>query len=210
MFQPEISRLKMVKEQIEQRGIDDVRLLEVLKRIPREQFLEDRFRRYAYDDRALPIPEGQTISQPYIVAAMVDALELKPQDRVLEVGTGSGYAAAVLAELADRVFTIERHQRLAESAEKRLRQLGYSNIEVKHGDGTLGWEEKAPFDAISVAAGGSDIPIALKRQLRTGGRLVIPIGDRDLQRLLLVTRTGPNEYEEESLGKVRFVPLVAD
>ncbi|TIP84183.1 MAG: protein-L-isoaspartate(D-aspartate) O-methyltransferase, partial [Mesorhizobium sp.] len=165
----------------------------------------------AYEDGPLPIAEGQTISQPYIVALMIEMAEIGPGDHVLEVGTGSGYAAAVMSRIVERVYTIERHAGLAETARQRFEELGYDNIEVRTGDGTKGWPDAAPFDAILVAAGGPGAPLALQEQLDVGGRLVIPVGDEPHdQRLLKVTRTGAATYSEEDFGGVRFVPLIGE
>ena len=176
-----------------------------------EKFIPDALRTRAYEDAPLPIAEGQTISQPYIVALMAEALKLASSDRVLEIGTGSGYAAAVLAELADHVFTLERHPPLADAARKALSSLSYTNVEVICGDGTLGWPDSAPFDAIIVAAGAPSVPEQLKRQLVIGGRLVIPVGDRTThQTLLRITRLNQDEFEEEDLSQVRFVPLIGE
>jgi protein-L-isoaspartate(D-aspartate) O-methyltransferase len=159
----------------------------------------------------LPIGSGQTISQPFIVARMAEAAEIKASDRVLEVGTGSGYAAAVLAELAAEVFTVERYRELAEQARKRLHASGYRDVSIKVGDGSKGWPEKAPFDAIVVAAGGPSVPLSLQRQLEIGGRLVIPVGDRrESQRLLRITRVGDDTFDQEDLGGVMFVPLIGE
>jgi protein-L-isoaspartate(D-aspartate) O-methyltransferase len=180
--------------------------------VPREVFLPERLAEFAYDDTPLPIEEEQTISQPYIVALMAEALELEPGQRVLEVGAGSGYAAAVLSRVVGDdgdVHAIERHATLADLASERMRRLGYDNVHVRHGDGTLGWPEHAPYDAIAVAAGGPDVPPALKQQLAIGGRLVIPVGtDPRLQELVRIRRTGQDRFERENLGGVRFVPLV--
>lgn len=205
---PEQRRL-LVKRQLKGRGICDPAVLGALESVPREAFLPPELAEFAYLDRALPIEKGQTISQPYIVALMTEALQLKAGDRVLEVGTGSGYAAAVLAKIAGEVFTIERHQELAEQAARRLREQGFDNVHVLHGDGTLGWPEHAPYDAIVVAAGGPEIPRPLLDQLTIGGRLVIPVGEgRTMQSLIGITRTSSDNYEREELGDVRFVPLV--
>jgi len=202
-------RRDMVQRQIAGRGVRDRRVLDALLAVPREVFVPERLHEFAYDDTALPIEEEQTISQPYIVALMAEALEIGPDDRVLEVGAGSGYAAAVLSRIAREVYAIERHVALAELARERMRRLGYANVHIIHGDGTLGWPEHAPYDAIAVAAGGPDVPPALRSQLAPGGRLVIPIGtDPRLQELVRVRRTGPDEFKRESLGAVRFVPLV--
>jgi protein-L-isoaspartate(D-aspartate) O-methyltransferase len=180
-------------------------------KVRREGFVPSYLGEFAYDDTPLPIEEEQTISQPYIVAYMVEALGLSAGDRVLEIGTGSGYAAAVLAEIAAEVFSIERHAGLAETAQAQLAAEGYANVRVRCGDGTLGWPEEAPFDGIVVASGGPKVPESLREQLRVGGRLVIPVGTTvGLQTLLRVTRVGEGEYREEDLGGVRFVPLVGD
>lgn len=202
-------RQQMIDYQLAARGLRDEIVLNAIKTVPREEFVPAELVEFAYSDSPLPIAARQTISQPYIVALMTAALELKPGDRVLEVGTGSGYAAAVLAEIAGEVFTVERHKILAETARVRLAQLGYENLSVLHGDGTLGWPEHAPFDAIVVAAGGPEVPATLKQQLAIGGRLVIPVGqDLRSQKLLRVVRTGETEFREEDLGSVRFVPLI--
>ena len=180
-------------------------------KVPREFFIEQEMEEFAYADAALSIGHGQTISQPYIVAHMIEAAALKSDDRVLEVGTGSGYAAAVIAELAGSVFTIERHQQLAAQAQERLKTLGYDNVDVRVGDGSTGWPEKAPFDAIIVAAGAPSVPPALTEQLRTGGRLIIPVESRfKQQRLIRLIRIATERFEEEDLGGVLFVPLVGE
>ncbi len=200
----------MVERQIARRGVTDARVLAAMRQAPRERFVPDKVREFAYEDSALPIEEHQTISQPFIVAAMIEAAELTPSDRVLEVGAGSGYAAAVMGRIARKVFAIERHPSLAELARRRLQSLGYDNVEIRTADGTLGWPEAAPFDAIIVSAGGPVIPGALEQQLAPGGRLVIPVGeDRSSQRLLKLTRT-PQGFREEDLGPVAFVPLIGE
>ena len=202
-------RRQMIDYQLAARGLRDKTVLAAVNAVPREQFVPTELVEFSYSDSALPIAASQTISQPYIVALMTAALELKPGDRVLEVGTGSGYAAAVLAEIAKEVFTVERHKILVETARRRLRELGYDNTHVLHGDGTLGWPEHAPFDAIVVAAGGPAVPANLKQQLAIGGRMVIPVGlDLQRQKLLRIRRTSRDEYLEEDLGSVRFVPLI--
>ncbi|NBC23750.1 MAG: protein-L-isoaspartate(D-aspartate) O-methyltransferase [Gammaproteobacteria bacterium] len=202
-------RSDMVAEQIEARGVTDQRVLDAMRSVPREQFLPQGLVEFAYEDTPLPIASGQTISQPYIVALMAEALRLEPGDRVLEVGAGSGYAAAVLARLADRVYTIERHRDLADAARATLRRLDIDNVEVLHGDGTQGWPEAAPFDAIVVAAGSpADVPEPLLEQLAVGGRMVIPAGSESAQKLWRIVRTGEDEYQREDLGSVRFVPLI--
>ena len=202
-------RKQMIDYQLAARGLRDQTVLNAVNAVPREEFVATELVEFAYSDSPLPIAASQTISQPYIVALMTAALELRPQDRALEVGTGSGYAAAVLAEIAQEVYTIERHKILADTARRKLSELGYSNIRVLHGDGTLGWPEHAPFDAIVVAAGGPVVPENLKQQLAIGGRLVIPVGSTlRTQKLLRVRRISEHEYQEEDLGGVRFVPLI--
>lgn len=205
------ARDRMVEIQLGRRGIRDRYVLDTMRRVPREAFVESGFEEFAYEDGPLPIGEDQTISQPYIVALMIEAAEVKPGDRVLEVGAGSGYAAAVLSQIADAVYAIERHPSLAERARERLSKLGYDNIELRVGDGTAGWPEAAPFDAILVAAGGPSVPPALKQQLAIGGRLVIPVGGvKREQKLLKITRRGATEFAEEDLGGVMFVPLIGE
>ena len=200
-------RDEMVEQQIARRGVRDPRVLDALYAVPREAFVPAHLAELAYDDTPLPIDEEQTISQPYVVALMAEALELSPEDRVLEIG--SGYAAAVLSRLAREVYAVERHGTLAESARARLERLGYDNIHILHGDGTLGWPGHAPYDAIVVAAGGPDVPPALLDQLSPGGRLVIPVGtDPRLQKLVRVRRGLDGADRREDLGDVRFVPLV--
>ncbi len=199
----------MLEEQLRRRGIIDERVLAAMARVPRHRFVAAPHEPIAYSDQALPIASGQTISQPYIVALMTQALALSDNDRVLEIGTGSGYAAAVLAHLAGAVYTVERHRDLSRSAKHRLVQLGYRSIHVGTGDGTRGWPDHAPFDAISVAAGGPHIPRSLLDQLADGGKLVMPVGQRDEQQLVRVTRRG-TAFEEELLGPVRFVPLIGE
>jgi protein-L-isoaspartate(D-aspartate) O-methyltransferase len=204
-------RQRMVDVQIAGRGINDQRVLEAIRRVPRERFVPENLAEFAYEDSPLPIEAGQTISQPYIVALMIEAAEAKLGKCVLELGTGSGYAAAVLSMIADQVYTIERHPELAEIARRRFAELGYDNIEVRLGDGTLGWPEAAPFDAIIATAGGSGVPEPLREQLAIGGRLVMPVGEtRELQRLVKIRRVGGKEFEEEDLGDVRFVPLIGE
>lgn len=201
----------MVDRQISRRGIRDPRVLDAMRTVPRERFVAEEVRHEAYEDRPLPIGEGQTISQPYVVALMIEALELEPGDRVLEVGAGSGYAAAVLGQIADQVLAVERHQSLAREAAARMDELGYENVRVVSGDGTLGRPEEAPFDAILVSAGGDQVPRALPRQLADGGCLVIPVGDprRDQELLRLVKEPG-GRLSRSSLGRVQFVPLVGE
>jgi protein-L-isoaspartate(D-aspartate) O-methyltransferase len=199
----------MVERQIAGRGIRDPAVLAAMRRIPREAFVAPGQADRAYEDRPLPIGAGQTISQPYIVAVMTEALGLRPGDRVLEIGTGSGYAAAVLAVIAAEVYTIERIESLAASAGRRLHDLGYANVHVRHGDGSLGWPEHAPYDAIVVTAGGPDVPPSLLRQLAVGGRLVMPVGPTPRsQRLVRVVRSAEDRYDREALEDVAFVPLI--
>jgi protein-L-isoaspartate(D-aspartate) O-methyltransferase len=206
-----LDRERMVDRQIAARGVTDWRVLEAMRQVPREAFVEAGLEEFAYEDSPLPIAQGQTISQPFIVALMIEAATVKPGDRVLEVGTGSGYAAAVLSRIAGKVYTVERHGALAETAKQRFARLGYRNIEVRHGDGTLGWPEAAPFDAIIVTAGGPEIPETLRNQLKIGGCLIMPIGVlANEQRLVKVVRDGEHAFHEEDLGAVRFVPLVGE
>jgi protein-L-isoaspartate(D-aspartate) O-methyltransferase len=205
------ARNEMVERQLAARGIADTRVLNVFRAVPRESFVADDLRDAAYKDAPLPIGELQTISQPYIVALMVSALGLRGNERVLEIGAGSGYAAAILSRMAKEVFTVERVESLAIGARERLTRLGYDNVSVLHGDGTIGWPEKAPFDAIVVAAGGPRVPEALIQQLRVGGRLVIPVGpDESTQVLIRVIRTSQKDHSQESLCNVRFVPLIGE
>ncbi|RWB22264.1 MAG: protein-L-isoaspartate(D-aspartate) O-methyltransferase [Mesorhizobium sp.] len=204
-------RRRMVDVHLSRRGIHDREILQAMREVPREAFVDPGFEEFAYEDGPLPIAEGQTISQPYIVAFMLEMAGIGPGDQVLEVGTGSGYAAAVMSRIVDHVYTIERHAGLAETARRRFDKLGYRNIEVRTGDGTKGWPEAAPFDAIIVAASGPGAPLALQQQLDVGGRLIIPVGeDPEEQRLLKVTRTGASTYNEEDFGAVRFVPLIGE
>lgn len=200
---------KRMLTQLRKSGIRDPVVLDAFLAVPREAFVSIELKDRAYDDTPLPIGSQQTISQPYIVALMTEALQLKTTDRVLEVGTGSGYAAAILAEIVDEVVTIERFQSLADSAQTQLRKLGYNNVNVIRGDGTQGWLKEAPYDAIIVAAGGPDLPQPLVDQLKNGGRLVMPVGDqREMQTLIRATKHAGGEVEQEKLAYVRFVPLV--
>lgn len=202
-------RERMVATQIQARGITDPLVLDAMRTVPRERFVPASMGDFAYDDGPLPIGSGQTISQPYIVAAMTAAVGLKPGARALEIGTGSGYGAAVLSLIAAEVYTVERVGALAEASRGRLAELGYVNIHVLEGDGSLGWPEHAPYDAILVTAGGPRVPKALLHQLAVGGRLVMPVGGATrMQRLVRVTRTDVHEYEYEDLEEVAFVPLI--
>ncbi|OAG27199.1 protein-L-isoaspartate(D-aspartate) O-methyltransferase [Thermodesulfatator autotrophicus] len=203
------ARERMVQTQIAARGIKDPRVLAAMLKVPRHLFVEEALKDQAYGDYPLPIGEGQTISQPYIVALMTEALELKGPEKVLEVGTGSGYQAAILAELARWVYSIERYSSLARRAKRILESLGYNNVIIKVGDGTKGWPEAAPFDAIIVTAAGPKIPEPLIEQLKDGGRLVMPVGDEWSQYLIKVTKKG-DQLIKENLGAVRFVKLVGE
>ena len=203
------AREKMVARQIAGRGISDLSLLDAMRKVPRELFVPPDLAEFAYDDSPLPIESDQTISQPYIVALMIDAAGVKPGDRVLEIGAGSGYAAAVMGQVAGEVLAIERHHELAVLAGERLAKLGYSNVDILEGDGSEGLPEEAPFDAIIAAASGSHVPEALVEQLAIGGRLVMPVGEpHSVQSLVRVFRVSEEEYEQEDLGAVRFVPLI--
>lgn len=202
-----LSREKMVKNQLITRGIKDKKILQAMSKIPRHLFIEDALYGEAYNDHPVPIGEKQTISQPYIVALMTEALELKGDENTLEIGTGSGYQTAILAELSSRVYTIERIKSLLGNARKLLSQLGYDNILFKAFDGTLGWKEYAPFDAIMVTAGAPHLAKPLIDQLADNGRMIIPVGDRYSQELIKVVRKG-KELEQESLGGCRFVNLI--
>ena len=203
-----LGRQQMIKAQIAGRGVHDKRILAAMDEVPREAFVGPDFDEFAYEDMALPIAEGQTISQPYIVAAMLDAAKLACDDRVLEVGAGSGYAAAVLSRLVSEVFAVERHASLTEVAEARCRALGYRNVTFRTGDGTKGWPEAAPFNAILVAAAGPEAPKSLKQQLTIGGKLIIPVGENFDQRLMRLVRLDETRYEQEDLCGVKFVPLI--
>lgn len=205
------ARELMVDRQIRRRGVNDHYVLEAMGEVPREIFVPEGLQEFAYEDSPLPIEAGQTISQPYIVGLMIQAAAIRPGDRVLEIGAGSGYAAAVMSRIADQVFAVERHDALTDLARKRLQRLGYDNVELRTGDGTRGWPEAGPFDAILAAAGGPAIPQALKDQLDLGGRLVMPVGESQAeQRLVKVTRISANHFEEDDLGGVRFVPLIGE
>ncbi|MEN6440891.1 MAG: protein-L-isoaspartate(D-aspartate) O-methyltransferase [Syntrophobacter sp.] len=201
------ARDRMVETQIVDRGIRDPRVLEAMRKVPRHMFVDEALKEQAYSDHPLPIGDKQTISQPYIVALMTESLELDGHEKVLEIGTGSGYQAAVLAELADRVFTVERFPGLAFRANQNFQKLGYRNIIVRVADGTLGWPDEAPFDAIVVTAGTPKLPQPLVDQLGPEGRMVIPVGDRITQELYLVERV-PDGIRKTALGGVRFVDLV--
>jgi protein-L-isoaspartate(D-aspartate) O-methyltransferase len=201
------ARSEMVLHQLRERGIRDERVLAAMAKVPRHRFVDAALRSRAYGDHALPIGAGQTISQPYMVALMTEALGLKGGERVLEIGTGSGYQTAVLAEFTPRLFSVERSPDLARAAPAILRELGYSNVILKTADGTLGWPEHGPYDGILVTAGAPEVPAPLLAQLADGGRLVVPVGDRELQRLEVVTRQG-NRVTVRTLVECAFVPLL--
>jgi protein-L-isoaspartate(D-aspartate) O-methyltransferase len=201
-------RQKMVSEQLRRRDIIDPAVLAAFGTVAREQFVVPANETHAYDDSPLPIGFGQTISQPYVVAITVQALALRGHERVLEIGTGSGYAAAILGCLTREVHTVERIQDLAADAAVRLERLGFSNVHVHHADGTLGWPAAAPYEAIAVAAGAPRPPQSLLHQLTIGGRIVLPTGEVNCQRLVRITRRDEETFFEEDLGDVRFVPLV--
>lgn len=205
-----IARRRMVERQVIGRGISDKRVIDAMLTVPRHKFVEEALEGQAYQDVPLPIGEKQTISQPYMVAVMSEALVLEGTETVLEVGTGSGYQAAVLALIADRVFSLERIPALARRARKVLDGCGFSKVNIRVADGTLGWRDMSPFDAIVVTAGAPEVPQDYLSQLAIGGRLVIPVGNRDDQILMRITRTGKQEYKEEKMLGCRFVPLIGN
>ena len=200
---------EMIERQIAARGVEDPRVLDAMRRVPRHLFVPRESRTYAYEDHPVQIGHGQTISQPYIVALMTEMLRIKPTERVLEIGTGSAYQAAILAELAAEVITVERNEDLAERARNCLLELGYANVTVIVGDGTLGHPARAPYDAIVVTAAGPSVPPSLKKQLALGGRLVCPVGSREIQTLVTVVRTEDGFDEDMGISCV-FVPLVGE
>ncbi len=200
--------MRNLKQQLTGRGITGKNLLSAFAEVPREKFVDPALEQLAYADRPLSIGFGQTISQPYIVALTIDKMELQPGDEVLEIGTGSGYSAAVLSRLCASVISVERLPELAHTATERLARLGYSNVTVICADGTQGYPHHAPYDAIAVAAGGPEVPRALREQLKIGGRLVIPVGAAEEQSLVRVRRLSPMEFRQEQICKVRFVPLI--
>ena len=204
-------RERMIERQIAARGIRDPKLLDAFRQVPRELFVSPDYGRQAYGDHPLPIEAGQTISQPYIVALMIEAAAIGPEDRVLEVGAGSGYAAAVISRIAGEVIAIERKPELVAVARERMERLGYHNVTIVEGDGTRGWPDGAPYDAILAAASGSHVPQPLIDQLAPGGRLVMPVGGRAWsQQLVKLTRLADGRIERERLGEVRFVPLIGE
>lgn len=199
---------KKLIAQLAKKGIQDKRVLEAMERIPRHWYLDEAFVKFAYDDTAFKIGSGQTISQPYTVAFQTEILQLKPTDSVLEIGTGSGYQAAVLGELVSKVYTIERHKSLSDKARKLLKQLGYSNIRCFFGDGFAGLPAFAPYDGIIITAAAPEVPRALLDQLKVGGRLVIPLGEGDTQQMLRITRVAEEEYKTEEFDQFKFVPML--
>jgi len=204
-------REDMVERQLRRRGITEPDILDAFRAVPREAFVGEDVSQHAYGDYPLPIGAGQTISQPYIVALMIQAAAIGAGDKVLEVGAGSGYAAAVISRIADKVIGIERHHELVETARERLRRLGYANVEIVEGDGTRGWPDEAPYDAVLAAASGSHVPESLIAQLVPGGRLIIPLGEPGwAQELVKVTRLTDGSLKRENLGGVRFVPLIGE
>ncbi len=209
MIDFEKERSRMVDEDIIPRGVKDPRVLAAMRKVPRHLFMPEALRERAYGDHAMPIGEGQTISQPYIVALMTELMELKATDRVLEIGTGSGYQASVLAELSEKVFTVERVKPLADRARAALDRLGYRNVAMKVFDGTYGWKDMGPYDAIIVTAASPDVPQPLVEQLKPGGRLVIPVGERYSQVLLQIVKTADGVLRRTSVPVV-FVPLIGN
>jgi protein-L-isoaspartate(D-aspartate) O-methyltransferase len=203
-----VARRRMVEEQLVARGIRDARVLDVMARVPRERFVDEALRPRAYGDHALPTAEGQTISQPWIVARMLELARLEPTHRVLEIGTGSGYQTALLAMLVERVFSVERKHALQRQARHRLDELGISNVALRHGDGSLGWQEFAPYDRVLVAAAAPRVPEALKAQLGKRGLLVIPLGSAHSQVLEVWERNEAGEWVRSRHGECRFVPLI--
>ncbi|MCK5914062.1 MAG: protein-L-isoaspartate(D-aspartate) O-methyltransferase [Desulfuromusa sp.] len=205
-----IARRRMVEQQIAARGIVDQRVLEVMSSVPRHLFVETGLQSHAYGDASLPIGEKQTISQPYMVASMTAALELQGDERILEIGTGSGYQTAVLFRLVKRVYSVERIAVLAGRARKILDQLQMSNINIKIGDGSVGWKDQAPFDGILVAAGSPDVPTEYLEQLEVGGKLVLPVGDQEQQVLIRIILQADGSFKREQLMGCRFVPLIGE
>ena len=200
-------RLKMVATQLRRRGIRDERVLAAMERVPRHEFVDPQFRARAYEDDPLPIGEGQTISQPFMVAYMLEALQLEPENRVLEIGTGTGYQAALLAVLAREAVTIERHAMLAERARQNLKRLGFRNVKAVHGDGSQGWAQGAPYDRIIVAAAAPGVPGSLLHQLAEGGKLIAPVGSPEMQEVVLLEKSA-GQFKTKRLEGCRFVPLI--
>lgn len=205
------ARLRMVEKQIAGRGIRDPAVLDAMRLVPREMFVEKGFEMFAYNDCPLPIGKGQTISQPYMVALMIEAAEVKRDDTVLEIGAGLGYATAILSRIAAHVIAVERHASLAAGAAERLHRLGYDNVDLHCRDGSRGWPKAAPFGAILVSAAAPEVPQVLKEQLAIGGRLLIPVGPEEgRQTLLKIVRKGPDDFTTQTLGAVIFVPLISE
>jgi protein-L-isoaspartate(D-aspartate) O-methyltransferase len=202
------ARQRMVEQQVVQRGLPNDAVLRAMREVPRENFVPETQQGRAYEDGPIPIACGQTISQPFVVAAMLALADIKPGQRVLEIGVGSGYAAALISRIAAEVFGVERHPELAAAASARLASFGYDNVQIRAGDGTLGWPEQAPFDAIVVSAAGPATPAALRAQLKIAGRLVIPVGSRFSQQLVTVTRVDAESFAQDTHGPVAFVPLI--
>lgn len=204
-------REAMVERQLRRRGITEPDILDAFRAVPRDQFVSPQYAAQAYDDHPLPIEAGQTISQPYIVALMIQAAAVALGDKVLEVGSGSGYAAAVISRIAGKIFGIERQHDLVEIARERIRRLGYANIEIVEGDGTRGWPDEAPYDVILAAASGSHVPASLIEQLAPGGRLVMPVGEPAwVQKLVKLIKRDDGSLQQSDLGSVRFVPLIGE
>ncbi|MEW6570541.1 MAG: protein-L-isoaspartate(D-aspartate) O-methyltransferase [Nitrospirota bacterium] len=203
-------RRTMMENHIKGRGISDKKVLEAMDRVPRHLFVDKELRGRAYSDHPLPIGEGQTISQPYVVALMTEALKLKPGEKVLEIGTGSGYQAAILGEIVREVYSIEIRKKLADMAAERLKELRYHNVKVKHADGYFGWQEYAPFDAIIITAAVNHIPPPLLRQLKDGGRLVLPLGSTFFYQTLTLVTKEKGEIKVEQIGPVAFVPMIGE
>lgn len=203
-------RHAMVDHDLKARGIKDKRVLDVMAKVPRHVFVDQSLWNTAYADHPLPIAEGQTISQPYVVALMTEALRLKPSDKVLEIGTGSGYQAAILAEIGKEVYTVEIRKSLAETATQKLKDLGYKNVKVKFGDGYFGWEEYAPFDAIIITASANHIPPFLIKQLKEGGRLILPLGSTVYYQTLTLVTKEKGDLKVEQMGPVVFVPMIGE
>ena len=202
-------RSNMVRDQLRRRGVADPAVLSAMEEVPREAFVPGKLREMSYQDSPLPIGQGQTISQPFIVARMIERLTLGPEDQVLEIGTGSGYGAAILSRIVKAVYTVERHPSLAAAAREKLEKLGFANVRVLEGDGSVGWPEHAPYDGIVGTAGAPAVPEPLKEQLAVGGRLVLPVGPVPEQQVLVrLTKTAPDRFDEEEMEAVRFVPLL--
>ncbi|MBK6767009.1 MAG: protein-L-isoaspartate(D-aspartate) O-methyltransferase [bacterium] len=202
-----LSRDEMVTTQLARRGITNERVLDAMRQVKRHEYVEQAFQNRAYEDTPLPIESGQTISQPYIVAKMTELLDVQPTDKILEIGTGSGYQAAILCMLASKVVTIERHFDLAKTARARLEAAGFTNVIVKHGDGTIGWSQHAPYDKILITASAPHLPRTLSNQLKEGGRMIFPMGEGREQKLVVADKRG-GELELQEVGTVSFVPLI--